>query len=184
MLTIDLHQLIRRLSPPLMTALEDAAQECVRRHHRAVTPLHWLLVIAGCRELAWCAAPADNSALQYSLNDALALLPQAADASPVFAPELTELLKQLWLHVSLNQGGQHISEIHILQLLRQAACSGIPPAVTAWVQSLDPQWLAQQITALPQPSAPAVPCNTGGETLLSAYARDLTALARAGKWIR
>lgn len=40
MLTIDLHQLIRRLSPPLVTALEDAAQECVRRHHRAVTPLH------------------------------------------------------------------------------------------------------------------------------------------------
>lgn len=181
MLTIDLHQLIRRLSPPLMTALEDAAQECVRRHHRAVTPLHWLLVIAGCRELAWYAAPADNSVLQYSLNDALALLPQAADASPVFAPELTELLKQLWLHVSLNQGGQQISEIHILQLLRQTACSGIPPAVTAWAQSLDPQWLAQQITALPQPSAPAAPCSTGGETLLSAYARDLTALARAGK---
>lgn len=181
MLTIDLHQLIRRLTPPLMTALEEAAQECVRRRHCAVTPLHWLLVIADCRELAWCAAPADNTALQYSLNDALALLPQAADASPVFAPELTELLKQLWLHVSLNHGGQHISEIHILQLLRQTACSGIPPAVTAWAQSLDPQWLAQQITALPQPSAPAVPCNTGGETLLSAYARDLTALARAGK---
>lgn len=180
MLTIDLHQLIRRLTPPLMTALEEAAQECVRRHHRAVSPLHWLLVIAGCRELAWCAAPADNSALQYSLNDALALLPQAADASPVFAPELTELLKQLWLHVSLNQGGQHISEIHILQLLRQTACSGIPPAVTAWAQSLDPQWLAQQITALPQASAPATG-STGGETLLSAYARDLTALARAGK---
>ncbi|HCU0877581.1 TPA: AAA family ATPase [Morganella morganii] len=181
MLTIDLHQLIRRLTPPLMTALEEAAQECVRRRHCAVTPLHWLLVIADCRELAWCAAPADNTVLQYSLNDALALLPQAADASPVFAPELTELLKQLWLHVSLNHGGQHISEIHILQLLRQTACSGIPPAVTAWAQSLDPQWLAQQITALPQPSAPAVPCNTGGETLLSAYARDLTALARAGK---
>lgn len=181
MLTIDLHQLIRRLTPPLMTALEDAAQECVRRRHRAVTPLHWLLVIAGCRELAWCAAPADNSALQYSLNDALALLPQAADASPVFAPELTELLKQLWLHVSLNQGGQHISEIHILQLLRQTACSGIPPAVTAWAQSLDTQWLAQQIAALPQASAPPAPCSTGGETLLSAYARDLTALARAGK---
>ncbi|HHN8372351.1 TPA: AAA family ATPase [Morganella morganii] len=180
MLTIDLHQLIRRLTPPLMTALEEAAQECVRRRHRAVSPLHWLLVIAGCRELAWCAAPADNSALQYSLNDALALLPQAADASPVFAPELTELLKQLWLHVSLNQGGQHISEIHILQLLRQTACSGIPPAVTAWAQSLDPQWLAQQITALPQASAPATG-STGGETLLSAYARDLTALARAGK---
>lgn len=181
MLTIDLHQLIRRLTPPLMTALEDAAQECVRRRHRAVTPLHWLLVIAGCRELAWCAAPADNSALQYSLNDALALLPQAADASPVFAPELTELLKQLWLHVSLNQGGQHISEIHILQLLRQTACSGIPPAVTAWAQSLDTQWLAQQIAALPQASAPPAPGSTGGETLLSAYARDLTALARAGK---
>ncbi|MET4861069.1 AAA family ATPase [Morganella morganii] len=180
MLTIDLHQLIRRLTPPLMTALEEAAQECVRRRHRAVTPLHWLLVIAGCRELAWCAAPADNNALQYSLNDALALLPQAADGSPVFAPELTELLKQLWLHVSLNQGGQHISEIHILQLLRQTACSGIPPAVTAWAQSLDPQWLAQQITALPQASAPAAG-STGGETLLSAYARDLTALARAGK---
>ncbi|MEQ5118811.1 AAA family ATPase [Morganella morganii] len=180
MLTIDLHQLIRRLTPPLMTALEEAAQECVRRRHRAVSPLHWLLVIAGCRELAWCAAPADNSALQYSLNDALALLPQAADASPVFAPELTELLKQLWLHVSLNQGGQHISEIHILQLLRQTARSGIPPAVTAWAQSLDPQWLAQQITALPQASAPATG-STGGETLLSAYARDLTALARAGK---
>ncbi|MCU6232154.1 AAA family ATPase [Morganella morganii] len=180
MLTIDLHQLIRRLTPPLMTALEEAAQECVRRRHRAVTPLHWLLVIAGCRELTWCAAPADNSALQYSLNDALALLPQAADPSPVFAPELTELLKQLWLHVSLNQGGQHISEIHILQLLRQTACSGIPPAVTAWAQSLDTQWLAQQITALPQPSAPAAG-STGGETLLSAYARDLTALARAGK---
>ena len=180
MLTIDLHQLIRRLTPPLMTALEEAAQECVRRRHRAVSPLHWLLVIAGCRELAWCAAPADNSALQYSLNDALALLPQAADASPVFAPELTELLKQLWLHVSLNQGGQHISEIHILQLLRQTACSGIPPAVTAWAQSLDPQWLAQQITALPQASVPATG-STGGETLLSAYARDLTALARAGK---
>ncbi|MDH0353282.1 AAA family ATPase [Morganella sp. GD04133] len=180
MLTIDLHQLIRRLTPPLMTALEAAAQECVRRRHRAVTPLHWLLVIAGCRELAWCAAPADNNALQYSLNDALALLPQAADGSPVFAPELTELLKQLWLHVSLNQGGQHISEIHILQLLRQTACSGVPPAVTAWAQSLDPQWLAQQITALPQASAPAAG-STGGETLLSAYARDLTALARAGK---
>lgn len=180
MLTIDLHQLIRRLTPPLMTALEEAAQECVRRRHRAVSPLHWLLVIAGCRELAWCAAPVDNSALQYSLNDALALLPQAADASPVFAPELTELLKQLWLHVSLNQGGQHISEIHILQLLRQTACSGIPPAVTAWAQSLDPQWLAQQITALPQASVPATG-STGGETLLSAYARDLTALARAGK---
>ncbi|WP_368888584.1 AAA family ATPase [Morganella morganii] len=180
MLTIDLHQLICRLTPPLMTALEEAAQECVRRRHRAVSPLHWLLVIAGCRELAWCAAPADNSALQYSLNDALALLPQAADVSPVFAPELTELLKQLWLHVSLNQGGQHISEIHILQLLRQTACSGIPPAVTAWAQSLDPQWLAQQITALPQASAPATG-STGGETLLSAYARDLTALARAGK---
>ncbi|WP_317419071.1 MULTISPECIES: hypothetical protein [unclassified Morganella (in: enterobacteria)] len=44
MLTIDLHQLIRRLSPPLVTALEDAAQECVRRHHRAVTPQHWLLI--------------------------------------------------------------------------------------------------------------------------------------------
>lgn len=180
MLTIDLHQLICRLTPPLMTALEEAAQECVRRRHRAVSPLHWLLVIAGCRELAWCAAPADNSALQYSLNDALALLPQAADVSPVFAPELTELLKQLWLHVSLNQGGQHISEIHILQLLRQTACSGIPPAVTAWAQSLDPQWLAQQITALPQASAQATG-STGGETLLSAYARDLTALARAGK---
>lgn len=180
MLTIDLHQLIRRLTPPLMTALEEAAQECVRRRHRAVTPLHWLLVITGSRELTWCAAPADNSALQYSLNDALALLPQAADASPVFAPELTELLKQLWLHVSLNQGGQHISEIHILQLLRQTACSGIPPAVTAWAQSLDTQWLAQQITALPQPSAPAAG-STGGEALLSAYARDLTALARAGK---
>lgn len=181
MLTIDLHQLIRRLTPPLMTALEDAAQECVRRRHRAVTPLHWLLVIAGCRELAWCGAPADNSTLQYSLNDALALLPQAADASPVFAPELTKLLKQLWLHVSLNQGGQHISEIHILQLLRQTACSGIPPAVTAWAQSLDTQWLAQQIAALPQASAPPAPGSTGGETLLSAYARDLTALARAGK---
>lgn len=180
MLTIDLHQLIRRLTPPLMTALEEAAQECVRRRHRAVTPLHWLLVIAGCRELTWCAAPADNNALQYSLNDALARLPQAADGSPVFAPELTELLKQLWLHVSLNQGGQHISEIHILQLLRQTACSGVPPAVTAWAQSLDPQWLAQQITALPQASAPAAG-STGGETLLSAYARDLTALARAGK---
>lgn len=86
MLTIDLHQLIRRLSPPLVTALEDAAQECVRRHHRAVTPLHWLLMIAACRDLNWCEAPADNAALQYSLNDALALLPQAADASPVFAP--------------------------------------------------------------------------------------------------
>ncbi|HDF2342367.1 TPA: AAA family ATPase [Morganella morganii] len=181
MLTIDLHQLIRRLTPPLMTALEDAAQECVRRRHRAVTPLHWLLVIAGCRELAWCGAPVDNSTLQYSLNDALALLPQAEDASPVFAPELTELLKQLWLHVSLNQGGQHISEIHILQLLRQTVCSGIPPAVTAWAQSLDTQWLAQQIAALPQASAPPAPCSTGGETLLSAYARDLTALARAGK---
>lgn len=180
MLTIDLHQLIRRLTPPLMTALEEAAQECVRRRHRAVTPLHWLLVIAGCRELTWCAAPADNNALQYSLNDALARLPQAADGSPVFAPELTELLKQLWLHVSLNQGGQHISEIHILQLLRQTACSGVPPAVTAWAQSLDPQWLAQQITALPQASAPAAG-SIGGETLLSAYARDLTALARAGK---
>ena len=181
MLTIDLHQLIRRLSPPLMTALEDAAQECVRRHHRAVTPLHWLLVIAGCRELTWYAAPADNSALQYSLNDALALLPQTAEASPVFAPDLTELLKQLWLHVSLNQGGQQISDIHILQLLRQTACSGIPPAVTAWVQSVDAQWLAQQITALPQASAAAAPGGTGSETLLATYARDLTALARTGK---
>ncbi|RUT65555.1 hypothetical protein CKG00_03380 [Morganella morganii] len=180
MLTIDLHQLIRRLSPPLVTALEDAAQECVRRHHRAVTPLHWLLVIAGCRELTWSAAPADNAALQYSLNDALALLPQTADASPVFAPELTELLKQLWLHVSLNQGGQQISDIHILQLLRQTACSGIPPAVTAWVQSVDAQWLAQQITALPQTDAPVVQ-GSHCATLLETYARDLTALARAGK---
>lgn len=180
MLTIDLHQLIRRLSPPLVTALEDAAQECVRRHHRAVTPQHWLLMIAACRDLNWCEAPADNAALQYSLNDALALLPQSADASPVFAPELTELMKQLWLHVSLNQGGQQISDIHLLQLLRQTACSGIPPAVTAWAQSVDAQWLAQKITALPPGAAPAAQ-DSQGTTLLETYARDLTALARAGK---
>lgn len=179
MLTIDLHQLIRRLSPPLVTALEDAAQECVRRHHRAVTPLHWLLMIAACRDLNWYEAPADNAALQYSLNDALALLPQSADASLVFALELTELMKQLWLHVSLNQGAQQISDIHLLQLLRQTACSGIPPAVTAWAQSVDAQWLARQITALPG----AVPAaqDSHGTTLLETYARDLTALARAGK---
>lgn len=89
-------------------------------------------------------------------------------------------MKQLWLHVSLNQGGQQISDIHLLQLLRQTACSGIPPAVTAWAQSVDAQWLARQITALP-PGAVPVAQDSHGTTLLETYARDLTALARAGK---
>ncbi|HCM64739.1 MAG TPA: type VI secretion system ATPase TssH [Morganella sp. (in: Bacteria)] len=182
MLAIDLNHLIKRLSPELMTTLEEAAQECVRRHHSAITPLHWFLVIAKRRDLHWCAAQGGSPVLQNCLHDALAALVPEANTSPVFAPALIELMKTLWLHTSLNQCGQRISDLHILQVLRQpAACPGIPAAVTAWAQEVAPVWLAAQLKTLPEADvAPAISMSAPG-TLLETYARDLTALARAGK---
>lgn len=136
--------LLRRLTPHCANALEAAVSLCQTRGHHQITIEHWLLKLLELGEgdisvvahhCQW-----DKEKIWQQLLMVLEQQPVRFSHHPQLSTKLSSLLQAAWLIASLEDGGESIRSIHLLQALNN-----------------QPQWLNESATiGLMHLSAPAL----------------------------
>ena len=114
-------RLLRRLNPFCAQALSAAATLCQSRGHGHITIEHWLLKLLGQgdgdlvligRRYEW-----DIEALWTGLLDHLDSLPRSVQARPQLCDKLQRLIKNAWVHASLDEDNEQLRSAHVLAAL-------------------------------------------------------------------
>ncbi|QKF53173.1 type VI secretion system ATPase TssH [Pseudomonas graminis] len=114
-------RLLRRLNPFCAQALSAAATLCQSRGHGHITIEHWLLKLLGQgdgdlvligRRYEW-----HIEALWTGLLDHLDRLPRSVQAKPQLCDKLQRLIKNAWVHASLDEDNEQLRSAHVLAAL-------------------------------------------------------------------
>ena len=192
MSTVDLHNLIQRLTPESVLSLESAAAIAVRTAQDTVELTHWLAGAVDRPEFAGLFERADISIdrLRAELQQELAAARPGSGGAPGLAQTLVNLVKEAWVCASLTYGRQRIAPADLLltllddSVLRSLACSVAPSlrranrsAIEAIAASLSLGRENDARSGVPTGSAPAA----GGEDFLRLYTQDMTEMAASGR---
>lgn len=127
-------RLLRRLNPFCAQALSAAATLCQSRGHGHITIEHWLLKLLGQgdgdlvligRRYEW-----DIEALWTGLLDHLDRLPRSVQAKPQLCDKLQRLIKNAWVHASLDEDNEQLRSAHVLAALIESP--DLLACVEAW----------------------------------------------------
>lgn len=127
-------RLLRRLNPFCAQALSAAATLCQSRGHGHITIEHWLLKLLGQgdgdlvligRRYEW-----DIEALWTGLLDHLDRLPRTVQAKPQLCDKLQRLIKNAWVHASLDEDNEQLRSAHVLAALIESP--DLLACVEAW----------------------------------------------------
>lgn len=113
--------LLRRLNPYCARALSAAASLCQSRAHAQITIEHWLLKLLeqGEGDLTLIARRYDweLDALWQGLLDHLNQLPRSVRDKPQLSGKLQQLIRNAWLHASLDGDNDSLRSLHLLGAL-------------------------------------------------------------------
>ncbi|ELY4521049.1 type VI secretion system ATPase TssH [Cronobacter muytjensii] len=136
--------LLRRLNPYCARALEGAASLCQARAQAEILPEHWLLKLLEqgegdltvlARRYEW-----DMDALWQELLAFIGDQPRSVRSRPQLSTTVEELLKQAWLHASLEES-QQIRSVHLLAAMTEMpkllSCDGLWPLLTVGRSQLE-----------------------------------------------
>ncbi|ELY3985419.1 type VI secretion system ATPase TssH [Cronobacter muytjensii] len=136
--------LLRRLNPYCARALEGAASLCQARAQAEILPEHWLLKLLEqgegdltvlARRYEW-----DMDALWQELLAFIGDQPRSVRSRPQLSATVEELLKQAWLHASLEES-QQIRSVHLLAAMTEMpkllSCDGLWPLLTVGRSQLE-----------------------------------------------
>lgn len=186
MIDIELHSLVKKLSPELKDALEAAVAECVKRGHLSVELEHWFLTLLQ-HSSSWDKAIAKVSMAKEfmlgQLDDVMAGFPRGKEVTPSLSFQLVELIKDSWMFTSLNEHQLMINEYHLLQVVKQRCTRGDYNGVLhPWVSQLSSEWLRMQAKAVSTSADIVSEKGFSAETpALDKYSHNLTAAARNGE---
>ena len=179
----ELKQLIDRLSPALLSALESAAADCARQGHPSVELEHWIWQLLSSASSGFGAIASQSGLrIEFMLADLearLARLDGGHQGAPALASPLVGVMQDAWVTASLNVGQNQIQLSHLLlALVNRESFMLVSSPLTDELRKLSKESL--QALAEKGEDAPA-----GGQSQVTAaldkYTHNLTAQAEAGK---
>ncbi|WP_018693250.1 type VI secretion system ATPase TssH [Algicola sagamiensis] len=197
MSSMTLNKLVEKLSSDCRRSLEAAAALCHSRSHFTVEIEHWLKAMLEQDlddvRLILNHFDIDNAQLEADLNEALERKKTGNAAAPSLSPHLVTLLRQTWLHTSIEFNDQQIRSAYLIfGLLNDDALSSLVTRHARGLLKIEPSellhaWpqIQQQSKELSAPSAAnAQNTPTGGPSKtpsLDQFTVELTAQAKNGK---
>ena len=194
MLTVDIKNLLHRLTPHCTRALEGAAGLCVSRTHYEVTVEHLLARLLeepqGDLPLILRQFEVDPAALQRGLEQTLERLHTGNGGKPVFSPVLIQWFQDAWLISSIDLADDRIRSGALLAAL---LAKPLQLAEGSYVDSLRPvvrETLLKQFGGIVQGSMENAPAEARperrdeaptGTTALTKFCTDFTGKAQAGE---
>lgn len=131
-------RLLRRLNPYCAQALSAAASLCQSRAHGLITIEHWLLKLLEqgegdlnliARRYEW-----EMDAIWQGLLEHLDTLPRSVKSKPQLCGKLQQLIKNAWLHASLDSNNHTLRSAHLLGALLETpallACEAAWPLLS------------------------------------------------------
>ncbi|WP_182084188.1 type VI secretion system ATPase TssH [Aureimonas sp. ME7] len=190
MSSIDLQNLVQRMSAPVRASLEGAAALAVRHTHDAIELHHWLGALAlddGFRSLLGDLGVSAKD-FRAEIDREINTLPRGRGGTPAFSGNAISLAREAWMATSLGGGRAQIGFADLLTVLADdVSLRSLSRALCPSLRSLDTAKLAaerakadegeRQAVGAARPAASA----TSGEDFLGAYTHDMTADARAGR---
>ncbi|MGC6373073.1 type VI secretion system ATPase TssH [Pseudomonas sp. K2I15] len=196
-------RLLRRLNPYCAQALSAAATLCQSRAHGLISIEHWLLKLLeqGEGDLTFIARRYewDMDALWRGLLDHLETLPRCVQGKPQLCAKLQQLVKNAWLHASLDGNNDTLRSAHLLGALLETpsllACDAAWPLLSISDTQLQRlfELLDEHSEERPQIQQEAeldrieVPASSGTDNsdamkvILDKFTHDVTAKAWAGQ---
>lgn len=199
-------RLLRRLNPYCAQALSAAASLCQSRAHGLISIEHWLLKLLEqgegdltliARRYEW-----DMDALWRGLLEHLDTLPRSVQGKPQLCAKLQQLIKNAWLHASLDGNNDTLRSAHLLGALLETpsllACEAAWPLLSisdAQLQRLfemldqhsEERPQVQQEAALSRIETSVAHASSSADqsdalrAILDKFTQDITAKARAGQ---
>ena len=199
-------RLLRRLNPYCAQALSAAASLCQSRAHGLISIEHWLLKLLeqGEGDLTLIASRYewDMDALWRGLLEHLDTLPRSVQGKPQLCAKLQQLIKNAWLHASLDGNNDTLRSAHLLGALLETpsllACEAAWPLLSisdAQLQRLfemldqhsEERPQVQQEAALSRIETSVAHASSSADqsdalrAILDKFTQDITAKARAGQ---
>ncbi len=195
MIQINLASLVKHLNPFSRQALEAAAAECMSQQAMEITVAHVLLqMLAAVRSdvrVITDRAEIDTNALRRALTVENYMTSRVTDSYPAFSPMLVEWLKEGWLLASAEMQHSDLRGGVLLLALLHSPLRYVPSAAARLLTSINRDQLQQDFAQWTKESAESAVLNNDGQTpgvvvdtgdsLLSRYAKNMTADARNGK---
>jgi type VI secretion system protein VasG len=184
MAAIDLKSLVARLDDAARRGLEAAAGLTLSRGHYNVELEHWLLALVDAGALAPLLAEGgvEPARLAADLTRGLERLPTGNVRAPSLSPEIVQLIKQAWLHASLDQGAARVRPAHLLAaLLSDESLARRAREMSRAFSRLSPEALRHSATTPAEAEPMSAPATSPCGSALDRFTIDLTARARAGR---
>lgn len=195
MIQIDISILVQRLNPLTKQALEMAASECMSQQASEITVNHVLIQMLAVprSDLRVIAEKAEiiTDELRQALTTENYTATRTTHGYPSFSPLLVDWLKDGWLLASASMGMTELRGGVLLLALLHSPSRYVTPAAVRLLTGINRDRLQQDFSQWTQSSAESVMLNnreglTGatadaGDTLLSRYAKNMTADARNGR---
>ncbi|WP_226503041.1 type VI secretion system ATPase TssH [Pseudomonas sp. MWU16-30317] len=199
----DSTRLLRRLNPYCVQALSAAASLCQSRAHGLISIEHWLLKLLEqgegdltliARRYEW-----DMDAVWGGLLAHLDTLPHSLQGKPQLCGKLQQLIKNAWLHASLDDNNDTLRSAHLLGALLETpgllACEAAWPLLSisdtqlkrlfaVLDQHSEERPQVQQHAALARPDELSASGTDKSDALLAVlnkFTLDLTEKAKAGQ---
>jgi type VI secretion system protein VasG len=193
MSSIDLQNLVQRMSAPVRASLEGAAALAVRHTHDAIDLHHWLGAMAlddGFRRLLDSVGVSANN-FASEIDREINTLPRGRGGTPAFSGNVVSLAREAWVASSLGGGRQQVAFADLLTVLADdVSLRSLSRALVPSLRTLDTGQLEAKRAKLAQAENASVPsartaapggASASGEDFLQLYTQDLTAEAEAGR---
>lgn len=195
MIQIDIAALVQRLNPLTKQALEMAASECMSQQSTEITVNHMLIQMLAVprSDLRVITEKAEitTDELRQALTVENYAATRTANSYPSFSPLLAEWLKDSWLLASASMQMTELRGGTLLLALLHSPARYVPPAAVRLLTGINRDRLQQDFAQWTQGSAESVMLNNSegianqnsqhDDSLLSRYAKNMTADARNGK---
>lgn len=195
MIQIDLATLVKRLNPFAKQALEAAASECMSQQAAEITVSHVLIqmlaILRSDLRVITERAGISTDDLRQALTVENYATTRSVDSYPSFSPMLVEWLKEAWLLASAEMQQTELRGGVLLLALLHSPLRYVLPAAARLLTAINRDQLQQDFAGWTKESAESVMLNADGhaisaaadtgDSLLTRYARNMTADARNGK---
>ncbi|EFE08183.1 type VI secretion system ATPase TssH [Citrobacter youngae] len=195
MIQIDLATLVKRLNPFAKQALEAAASECMNQQAAEITVSHVLIqmlaILRSDLRVITERAGISTDDLRQALTVENYATTRSVDSYPSFSPMLVEWLKEAWLLASAEMQQTELRGGILLLALLHSPLRYVMPTAARLLTAINRDQLQQDFSGWTKESAESVMLSADGQvisaatdtgdSLLTRYAKNMTADARNGK---
>lgn len=195
MIQIDLATLVKRLNPFAKQALEAAASECMSQQAAEITVSHVLIqmlaILRSDLRVITERAGISTDDLRQALTVENYATTRSVDSYPSFSPMLVEWLKEAWLLASAEMQQTELRGGILLLALLHSPLRYVMPTAARLLTAINRDQLQQDFSGWTKESAESVMLSADGQvisaatdtgdSLLTRYAKNMTADARNGK---